>query len=369
MPPVNSAFIDRRRPLWVPLLLVLLLSGCSSLDYYSQLAGGQLELLRARQPLDALIADPALDSDLRRRLQLAREARDFASSHLGLPENDSYRSYADLGRPFVVWNVFATDEFSVEPRLHCFPIAGCVAYRGFHQQGRARGAAALLREQGRDVWVGGVEAYSTLGWFDDPIVNGMLRRDDQRLAALIFHELAHQQLYVTDDSAFNESYASFVEREGLRQWLQARGLPAPDSALEHQREYFTQLVLESRARLAALYASGASENALRAGKAAEFERLRREYRQLRDQHWPGDRRFDAWIDGPLNNAKLLPFGLYDQWVPAFAALFEHSGRNWSRFHGDVDLLARLPAAQRQQRLEALRAAAVDTDAAQTATGR
>lgn len=369
MSPANAAFIDRCYPRWVPLLLALLLGGCSSVDYYSQLAAGQLEVLRLRQPLEAIIEDPQRDPLLRQRLQLALQAREFASARLALPDNASYRSYADLGRPFMVWNVFATAEFSVEAQLHCFPIAGCVAYRGFHQQGRARGAAALLREQGTDVWVGGVEAYSTLGWFDDPIVNGMLRRDDQRLAALIFHELAHQQLYVADDSAFNESYASFVEREGLRQWLQARGLPAPNAAVERQRERFTRLVLDSRARLAVLYASGASENALRAGKAAEFERLRQQYRQLRDQHWPGDRRFDAWIDGPLNNAKLLPFGLYDQWVPAFAALFEQSGRNWSQFHSNVDILARLPADQRQQRLEVLRAAAPEAGSAQAARGR
>lgn len=353
MPPVNRAFIDRPSLPWVPLLLVLLLSGCSSLDYYRQLALGQFELVRARQPLDRVIADPASDPRLRQRLQLAREARVFASAELALPDNGSYRSYADLGRPFVVWNVFVTDEFSVEPRLHCFPIAGCVAYRGFHREGRARGAAALQRAEGRDVWVAGVEAYSTLGWFDDPIVNGMLRRDDQRLAALIFHELAHQQLYLAGDTAFNESYASFVEREGLRQWLAARGLAMPDATAEGQREAFVRLVLDSRQRLAALYAGDASQAAKRAGKAAEFERLRHEYRQLRDRQWPGDGRYDAWVEGPLNNAKLLPFGLYDQWLPAFAALFEHSGRSWPVFHRRVRELAQRPAAERQALLRRL----------------
>lgn len=350
-----SAPFDRRQARWVPLLLTLLLSGCSSLDYYAQLAAGQLELLRARQPLDAAIADPASDPLLRQRLQLAREARAFASAELALPDNGSYRSYADLGRPYVVWNVFATDEFSVEPHLHCFPIAGCVAYRGYHREGRARGAAALLRAEGRDVWVAGVEAYSTLGWFDDPIVNGMLRRDDRRLAALIFHELAHQQLYVADDSAFNESYASFVEREGLRQWLQSRGLAPADCSLETQRDDFIRLVLETRSRLAARYAEGGPPEQLRAAKAAEFQRLRRNYRKLRDQQWGGDGRFDAWINGPLNNARLLPFGLYDQWVPAFAELFEQSGRDWPAFHRRVDELAQLRKAERDAALRRLAA--------------
>jgi predicted aminopeptidase len=348
-----SAPFDRRQAPWVPLLLTLLLSGCASLDYYAQLAAGQLELLRARQPLDAVIADPASDPLLRQRLQLAREARAFASAELALPDNGSYRSYADLGRPYVVWNVFATDELSVEPRLHCFPIAGCVAYRGYHREGRARGAAALLRAEGRDVWVAGVEAYSTLGWFDDPILNGMLRRDDQRLAALIFHELAHQQLYVADDSAFNESYASFVEREGLRQWLQSRGLAPADRSLETQRDDFTRLVLETRSRLAARYAEGGPPEQLRAAKAAEFQRLRRNYRKLRDQQWGGDGRFDAWIKGPLNNARLLPFGLYDQWVPAFAELFEQSGRDWPAFHRRVAELAQLPKVERTAALRRL----------------
>ena len=147
-----------------------------------------------------------------------------SSAQLSLPDNGSYRLYADIGRPFVVWNVFATAEFSLSPELHCFPIAGCVAYRGFYSQGRARGAAALLNQQGLDTYLGGVEAYSTLGWFDDPILNTMLRWSDERLVAVIFHELAHQQLYVADDTAFNESFASFVEHEGLRQWRAARGL-------------------------------------------------------------------------------------------------------------------------------------------------
>ena len=248
------ALLDRRARRLVPLLLGVLLSGCASLDYYAQVSRGQLDLLAARQPVADLLADPQTDPQLQRRLALAQQARDFASARLALPDNRSYRLYADLRRPYVVWNVFATPELSLAPLTHCFPVAGCVAYRGFYQQGRARGAAALLQGEGLDTYVAGIEAYSTLGWFDDPILNTMLRWDDERLAAVIFHELAHQQLYVADDTAFNESFASFVEQEGLRQWRAARGLAPGDAHAERMRRQFTQLILASRERLQALYA-------------------------------------------------------------------------------------------------------------------
>jgi len=335
------------------LAATLLLSACSALDYYSHLAAGQLQLLQAREPIAELLQNPATDSALKQRLSLAQQARGFASSTLGLPDNPSYRLYADIQRPFVVWNVFATPEFSLTPELHCFPIAGCVAYRGFYSLGRARGAAALLKQQGLDTYLGGVEAYSTLGWFDDPIVNTMLRWSDERLVAVIFHELAHQQLYVQDDTAFNESFASFVEREGLRQWRETQGWPPSDPLGEQQREQFSALVLASRERLQRLYDSNSSEAQMRTGKQAEFARLRAEYRELRDRDWAGVGLYDNWINAPLNNAKLLPFGLYDQWVPAFAALFEQGGRDWSRFYQRVAALGALPEVERHQALAAL----------------
>lgn len=341
---------DLLRRIAVP-LLSLLLSACSTIDYYAHLGQGQWQLLHAREPVQRLLEDPTTDPDLARRLTLSQQARDFASTQLQLPENRSYRLYADLGRPFVVWNVFATPEFSLEPELHCFPIAGCVAYRGYYQQGRARGAAALLRQQGLDTYVGGVEAYSTLGWFDDPLLNTMLRWSDERFIAVIFHELAHQQYYLPGDTAFNESFATFVEREGLRQWHAARG-ETPPASDDHQRQQFIELVLASRERLKQLYASDLPEQAMRAAKQAEFERLRRDYRAMRQQ-WGGQGRYDAWIESPLNNAKLLPFGLYDQWVPAFAALFEQHRRDWRAFYAAVAALGQLPEADRRARLESL----------------
>ncbi|MBD1552925.1 aminopeptidase [Pseudomonas typographi] len=344
---------DNQKAYWVPLALCLLLCGCDTLRYYGQLAEGQAALLRARQPAEQVIAAPGTPVLLQQRLALALRARAFASEQLHLPDNRSYRLYADVHRPFVLWNVFATGEFSLQPVTHCFPIAGCVAYRGYYDQGAARGAAALLRQQGQDVYVGGVETYSTLGWFDDPIISTMARWGGERLATLIFHELAHQRYYVKDDTEFNESYATFVEQEGTRQWRAWRGLPPQSLSQARQQEQFVRLVLDTRDRLAQVYRQPWAPEAMRAAKQAEFERLRREYRQLRDGQWGGQGPYDAWVNGPLNNAKLLPFGLYDQWVPAFAQLFEQQGKDWPRFFRAVQRLGALPAAQRKARLSQL----------------
>jgi predicted aminopeptidase len=335
------------------LLAVLLTSGCSSLDYYGQLAGGQLRLLHARKPVATIIADPTSDPQLRDQLVKSQQAREFASSHLHLPDNRSYRLYVDIDRPYVVWNVFATDEFSLDAVSQCFPVAGCVAYRGYYNPSDARGEAALQRLSGKDVYLSGVETYSTLGWFDDPIISSMLHWGDERLAALIFHELAHQLFYVKDDSEFNESYANFVEQEGGRQWRVARGLAPEKEADSKQRNQFTQLVLDARERLKKLYALPLPAEEMRERKAAEFERLRSDYRQLRDSEWAGDKRYDPWINAPMNNAKLLPFGLYDQWVPAFAALYKQVNGDWPAFYGEVKRLGGLPIEQRKAALRIL----------------
>lgn len=343
--------LDRVFTRLVPPLGAILLNGCSSVAYYGQLAEGQFQLLRARQPVAQVVADPATSPQLRSRLAHAEQARVFASEQLKLPDNRSYRVYADIARPYVVWNVFATPELSLQPVTHCFPIAGCVAYRGYYQQGAARGAAALMRQDGLDVYVGGVEAYSTLGWFDDPILSSMVGWGDERLATLIFHELAHQRFYVQDDTEFNESFASFVEQEGTRQWRAARGLAAIGENQGRQRDQFIRLVLASRERLQAIYAGPLDDAHKRLAKQAEFERLRREYRQVRDGQWGGDKRYDAWMYGPMSNAKLLPFGLYDQWVPAFAAVFREVGGDWLRFYQRVEQLGRLPIEERKAALQ------------------
>ncbi|RON59944.1 aminopeptidase [Pseudomonas fluorescens] len=349
----SHRLLDRVFRILFPGVILLLLNGCSSLSYYSQLASGQLQLLRAREPVAEVIADPSRDAKLRTHLAQSQKARAFASEQLHLPDNQSYRLYADIGRPFVVWNVFATQEFSLTPQNHCFPIAGCVAYRGYYSQSAARGEAAIQRLQGMDVSIGGVEAYSTLGWFNDPILNSMMGWGDERLATLIFHELAHQRVYVKDDTEFNESFATFVEQEGTRQWRAFRGLPADTDAKLKQRDQFIELVLDTRSRLEKLYAQPLPVEQMRERKAAEFERFRHDYRLMRDSRWAGDKRYDAWVNAPLNNARLLPFGLYDQWVPAFAALYRQVGGDWLRFYSEVERLGGLQVAERKAALKAL----------------
>ncbi|WP_025806840.1 aminopeptidase [Pseudomonas chlororaphis] len=352
-PRSSHGLLDHLLRFLFPGLVLLLLNGCSSVGYYGQLASGQWQLLRARTPVEQVIADPARDPLLRAHLTQSQKARRFASQHLHLPDNQSYRLYADIGRPYVVWNVFSTPEFSLSPKTHCFPIAGCVAYRGYYSQGAARGEAALQKQQGMDVAIGGVEAYSTLGWFNDPILSSMLHWGDERLATLIFHELAHQRFYVKDDTEFNESFATFVEQEGTRQWRAARNLPPASDTLVKQKDQFIQLILDTRQRLERLYALPLPAEQMRQRKAAEFEQLRWDYQQLKHSQWHGDSRYDFWINTPLNNARLLPFGLYDQWVPAFAALFQQVNGDWPAFYQAVEKLGALPAEKRKAALQAL----------------
>lgn len=349
----SLGLLDRVLRILFPGVVFLLLNGCSSVSYYSQLARGQLQLLWAREPVARVIADPGRDQKLRAHLAQSQRARTFASQHLHLPDNQSYRLYADIGRPYVVWNVFVTPEFSLKPQDHCFPIAGCVAYRGYYSQSAARGEAALQRLQGMDVSIGGVEAYSTLGWFNDPILNSMMGWGDERLATLIFHELAHQRVYVKDDTEFNESFATFVEQEGTRQWRAFRSLPPESGIKAQQRDQFIQLILDTRTRLEKLYTLSLAPEQMRQRKAEVFEQLRVEYRQTRDRQWAGNKRYDAWINAPMNNARLLPFGLYDQWVPAFAALFRQAGGDWVKFYMRVEKLGALPVDERKAALKSL----------------
>ncbi|WP_309762095.1 aminopeptidase [Pseudomonas oryzihabitans] len=333
------------------------LGGCTSVGYYGQMVQGQFALIRDREPIATVVADPARPAVLRQRLAAAAAARRFASAELALPDNASYRSFVELKRPFVLWNVFATDEFSTRATTHCFPIAGCVAYRGYYREAAARAAAQELQRQGQDTYVGGVPAYSTLGWFSDPLLSSMLRWDDDQVAATIFHELAHQRFYLPGDTAFNESYATFVEGEGLRQWRASRGLPPPDPGREARYQQFRALLLTTREDLARLYAQPLTPTAMRAAKARRFAQLRADYQRLRaTPAWREDRRFDGWMQQPLNNARLVPYGLYEQWVPAFAALYRQHPGNWPAFFHRVQLLGERPAAERERVLQSLLAA-------------
>lgn len=334
-----------------------LLSGCGGVRYYAQAVRGQAALVVDRKPVAKLLQAPDTDPKLAARLTLALQARQFASRDLGLPDNRSYTRYVDLHRPYVVWNVFAAPRFSVAPVRHCFPVAGCVAYRGWFHEAAAQADAKRLAQGGDDVWVGGVPAYSTLGWFVDPILSSMLRWNDDELAGTIFHELAHQLIYVKGDTAFNESFATFVQREGLRQWRTHRGLPAVDGTADAMADGFTRLVLDLRARLKKLYASGLDTEAMAAGKQREIAAFRQRYVHWRDADWHGDSRYDVWVAKPINNARLVPFGLYDAWVPAFATLFAQAADNWPAFYRRVRDLARESRARRDAQMRALMPAA------------
>lgn len=323
-----------------------LLGGCSTIGYYAHLAAGEMAVLRARKPIPKVIANPDTPDKLRARLQLAQRARAFASDTLHLPRNQSYTTYADIHRPFVMWNVFATPPLSLQPVEHCFLVAGCVAYQGFYHKDRAEALAKRMQARGDDVWIGGVPAYSTLGHFADPLLSTMDRWSDDEMVGTIFHELAHQQYYVKNDTAFNESFATFVQREGLREWHADNHLPPPDPAGAERERQFTELVLATRDKLKALYASDVSDAVKRADKAKLFADMHNEYEHLRDAAWHDYDGYDHWFDTPPNNAKLVPFGLYDRGVPAFAALFKQCGGDWTRFYAEVRRIGNQPPAQR-----------------------
>ena len=339
------------RARWVALVALLALTGCESLSYYAQAVGGQLALMQRAKPVSEWIADPQTPAPLRQRLELARRIRDFASRELKLPDNGSYRSYAKLDRPYVVWNVFAAPEFSVKPVQSCFPVAGCVAYRGFFARADAERYAARLRDQGLDVFSYGVPAYSTLGWFDDPLLSTFIRYPEWELARLIFHELAHQELYVKGDTTFNESFAVTVEDEGVRRWLESEGrtneLQAFREAQARHREFVT-LIEDARARLARLYAEGLAPSAMRAAKRAEFARLEERYAALKAR-WGGYSGYDRLMQAP-NNALVASVTAYTRFVPAFRRELAAVHGDLAAFYARARALARLPQAERDAAL-------------------
>ncbi|HMV52778.1 MAG TPA: aminopeptidase [Rhodocyclaceae bacterium] len=337
----------------VALAATALLGACGTPGYYLQAAGGQLEILRLSRPLDDARIDPATPDTLRDKLARAAAIRDFASRELGLPDNGSYRKYADLGRPYVVWNVFATDELSIEPREWCFPIAGCVSYRGYFAEADAEAFAAALRAQGNDVHVAGIAAYSTLGWFDDPLLNTFMHYPEIELARLIFHELAHQRVYAAGDSEFNESFAMAVEVAGVRRWLAREGSDAQRAAFasaQRRRDDFASLVLKYRDALDAAFRGDADAAHKRAEKARILSELQAEYRALRDGVWGGYSGYDRWFGQEINNAVLASIGLYHQRVPAFEALLAAEGGDLPRFYEHVAQLARLSKDRRDAEL-------------------
>ena len=337
------------------LLLIAVLNGCASPLYYAQAVQGQMEILTKRRPVEEVLVDPATPPETRQQLELVRQLRDFASRELLLPDNRSYRTYADLQRPFVVWDVFATPELSLEPKRWCFLVAGCVPYRGYFTRDQAEQFAAGLKRKGYDVYVSGVPAYSTLGWFNDPLLNTFIHRSEAELAGLLYHELAHQKIYVSGDSAFNESFATVIELEGVKRWFQQSGNAKEAAAYRQKiqrREEFTALVLKHRARLKEIYASTLIDAEKRMAKARVFEELRNDYAKLKTS-WNGYAAFDNWFKQNLNNAHLAAIGLYSQYVAAFQALLAQHGGDLATFFREVERLAQIPPHERVVALQAL----------------
>ena len=336
-------------------LVLLTQSACSNLSYYAHSIDGQLDLMSKRRPISEVLSRPETPEELRLELARALAIRDYATSELKLPDDGSYRSYANLERPYAVWSVVAAPELSLQPETWCFPFAGCVNYRGYFSRDRAESFAEKLRGQGYDVVVVGVRAYSTLGWFDDPVLNTMLGRPAHYLPGVIFHELAHQELYVKDDSGFNEAFAVAVEQEGVRRWLDTHGnketIDSYNAFRRRQRE-FLSLVLPARKRLEAVYAGPGSDEWKRLEKARVLSELRSEYTRSKEK-WDERGAYEQWFAKDLNNARLALVATYHERVAGFESLLAQYDGDLTAFYDASRALAVKSPAARTAELKAL----------------
>ena len=344
---------------WQGLMLLLIMGlstsllSCADMLFYGQAVNGHWRLLEQRRSLDDVLADPETAVELRQQLQLARALREFASYKLLLPNNDSYRSYTDVQQPYVVYNVFAAPELSLQAQSWCFPFAGCVSYRGYFNLADAEKFATQFSRKGHDIYVAGVPAYSTLGWFGDPLLNTFMHWPEGRLAELIFHELAHQRLYIPDDTSFNESFATAVGVLGTQLWLQDK--PAQQQIYKQYRRYrreFLAMVLAAKNTLAQVYTSNLSQSAKRTEKMRVLAALQQRYQAVKQDQWQGYSGYDRWFTN-LNNAKLTALSAYNHYVPAFISLFQSVEHDFARFYAKAAELGSLPYRQREQRLQAL----------------
>lgn len=353
-PPGRTRLWERVRLILVAGGALPLLAGCAGPAYYAQAIAGHLRLMNARVDAEEIITDDNSDPELKAAVRQAESILAFGRTELGLPESDNYRQVVVTGRDAVTWNVVVAPEFSVDARRWCFPVAGCVPYRGYFKRARAESFAAKRAARGDDVTVWPATAYSTLGWFDDPLLDTMFRQGEAELAAVLFHELAHERLYVRGDTAFNEAYASFVASAGLRRWASATGRDEVAAEWESRQQAareFNALLLSTRRSLEALYSSPVDEEEMRARKARLFEEMQRAYRRLVSDRWSGVDHFGGWMSGELNNAHLALAEQYQGGDCAFASLFREAGENFPRFHELAEARARLPAESRKRWLE------------------
>ncbi|WP_460841905.1 aminopeptidase [Noviherbaspirillum agri] len=331
-----------------------MVGGCAQLGYFAQAAHGQLSLMAEAKPIDEWLANPGVEDKLKGKLAKIKDIRAFAARELGLPDNGSYTTYADLKRPYVLWNVVATEEFSLKPVQWCFPVAGCVNYRGYYSEEGAKTYAAELRAAKYDVDVGGVTAYSTLGWFKDPVLSTFIKYPDVELARLVFHELAHQVVYVPGDSRFNEAFAVAVEEAGMERWMAVRGddkMREAYAAYKHRKQDFLALLMKHRNALEANYERDVSKEEKRREKAAIFKALKDEYLVLKES-WGGYAGYDRWFAEPLSNAHLSAVATYHDLVPAFRALLAEK-KSMEKFYESARALASLDKDERHSKLASL----------------
>lgn len=330
-----------------------MLASCAQLGYYAQAMQGQMSLMSSARPIDEWLADPGVKEDLKQRLKRTQQIRAFAARELGLPDNGSYKSYADLKRPYVMWNVVATPELSMKPVQWCFPIAGCVDYRGYYSKEAAQEFAARQRAQGYDVRVNGVPAYSTLGWFNDPVLSTFIEYPEAEVARMVFHELAHQVAYAPGDSQFNESFATAVEEVGVARWLEAQADPALRERYEawrHRKEDFLALLDRHSRQLEQLYASNASDADKRERKAQVFATLKHDYEIMKATRWGGYAGYDRWFSEPISNAHFALVSTYHELVPAFHGLYAELN-DFRKFYARVKGLAQRNRDERRAQLE------------------
>lgn len=339
------------------LILTALFSGCQTIGYYSQAVSGHSAIWLNQRNIDEVLADPTVDENTRLRLRELQQVREFASAELMLPRNGSYSRYVDTGRKFVVWNLVATPRYSVDAVKSCFPVVGCVSYRGYYDKAAAIDQGAKLKAQGLDVYIGGVGAYSTLGWFDDPLLNTMLSRSRADAISLIFHELAHQQVFIKNDTKFNESFATAVATLGLNQWAIMQGetqLLTEYRLQKAKSAAVVNLILSARDQMRQAYLATDTNKPqqLVLIKKKQFERLKQSYQSLVAEGG-GTPGFDRFFASDINHASLVLFGEYHGWVDAFKRLFEMNQRQWPAFYEAVETLSVLPERQRVALLQDL----------------
>lgn len=334
------------------ILSAVTVSACSSFGYYMDLMAGHSELLEQRKPVTEVLAEKETSPKLRELLKTSQNIRDFASNKLDLPENDSYRQYADIKRPYAVWNVVAAKEFSIKPKKWCFLFVGCLSYRGYFSKEEATEYANELKTNGYDVYVAGANAYSTLGWFDDPLLNTMMYKSEARRAGIIFHELAHQVVYIDNDSAFNEAFATAVEQEGIRRWLEEKG------EQNEYKKYITnknrdselnQLLKQTRENLKQIYQTKESVEIKRLKKKQTFALMQQKYQQLK-KSWAGYKAYDKWMSQELNNSHLLLIATYHDLVPTFAAMLKKEKYDLKKFYLVVEQFGQLDKVKRKELL-------------------